>query len=386
MGDPPVRHLPKDVPVFELLRIKKLENGDPDGGQAPKQPSLWRFTTVLTGFNLVPGPNIFGGISFALAVQAAYETIHEEVGAEAAANYAVYSLQGSFCAPAPAQHAVHISIETIRRSRSFITRLVTLSQHSVSSDGGPRKFMVAVCDFVLKGRPSLVEFDTPPLNPVTQGQWKKATELPSPIKVLEQRMKEAETKGDETLLAALKSEHDFRNWWNGFCIHVPPPDSLLKDTYMERVRDLPTAQDELSIPDRRLADWFRILPDLSEASLAKISAQRPDCVPFRSTSFHRVCLAAMLDQVIPIAAVSVAKVPEQESAATVTLDFAVRFHRDDDLDANRWFLREVRSHTASSGRSLNMSTVWDEMGRIVATNSEQCLYSPRPAPKKAARL
>ncbi|KAK0549631.1 hypothetical protein OC846_003982 [Tilletia horrida] len=386
MEDSPLtRPLPRDVPVYELLRIRKIKDEGLDTHWAPEQSGRWAYTTVLTGLTLFPGPNVFGGISFALSVQAAYESIHEELGAEAAASYAVYSFQGSFCSPAPAQHVIQISVETIRKSRSFITRLVTLCQNS-TKDGSPRKFLVAVCDFVLKGRPSMVEFDTPSVNPVTLGRWKTPSELPPPMDALKARMQQARAAGDDALLDKLERELGFRRCWNGFCELVTPPESLLKDNFLLRARTEPTSQDHLSVPRRRLADWFRILPDLSEVSLAQLSAQRPECVPFRPTSFHKVCIAFLCDQVIPAAALAVAKVPSETTSSAVTLDFSVRFHRDDDLDANQWFLREVHSHTASSGRSLNMATVWDGRGRIVATVTEQCLYSPRPPSKTAARL
>ncbi|KAK0545812.1 hypothetical protein OC845_004909 [Tilletia horrida] len=375
MSKPPqARRLPKDLPLYELFRIRKGRTSEASFDRT------WAFETALVGFVAIPGSTIFGGIIFACSVQAAFESIVDELGLPAASKFALYSFQGAFTSPAFAHLPLKIAVESARTSRGFVTRVVRCFQEDPAKAGSRRNVLIAICDFNAKGRPSLVEFDTPPLDPTTGRPWLKASECPDPVQEVAAQTKQARADSDEATLNNLYLQSEFRSWFNGLCEYVCPPNSLTRDSYFTLGSTNPSTQDRLSIHKRRLADWSRVSADISESALSRISAEQPDCVPFRPESFQYVCLAFMLDTILPRALMAVAKVPLFSEETAVTLDFCMRFHRDHGLDATKWLLRETHSTVAASGRSLNVGTLWDEEGRIVATISEQCLNTPRKTP------
>ncbi|CAD6893076.1 unnamed protein product [Tilletia controversa] len=370
-----VPRLPADKPVYELLRIKKID----DLCDAGKQ--TWVYETALPGYTTFSRPAVFGGISLCVGLQAGSASLFEEMDEKDAAEFRPYSYQGSFLGPALPKFAIRITVTTIRSTRSFVTRLLTLSQPDPKDPDGSskrRNTLVAICDFARRGRPALLEFDTPALNPVTGRPWERPSELPSLYDVLDEKKARAKAAGDQDELKRLMQEGQFNTLWYGFLDTKTPKDSLLAQTYWTTQNQLPTTQDNLPVTDRVLSDWFRFVPDLSDKGVAKISAERPDCVPFRPSTVHNAFFAFALDLVVPTTSLLLTKTPRRAAAPDFSLDFSIRFHREDGLDVNRWTLRQLKTLTAADGRTFNQVTLWDEDGRIIATVSQQGHLAPRP--------
>ncbi|KAK0528736.1 hypothetical protein OC834_003956 [Tilletia horrida] len=372
-----VQQLPSDIPHYELLRIKKL---DALCNPAEKK---WVYETVLTGYSLwTQRPAIFGGVSLGLGVQAAFDSIYEELGPRDAAEFRAYSYQGTFAGPASALHAIQIEVTTVRSTRSFVTRIVTLSQQDPTKPGLRRKTLVAICDFARRGRTPLVEFDAPALNPVTGKPWEKPEVLELYRTELSQRLEREQQSGDSDAARFSRLEGKFLGRWDGFLEYKLPPDSLTYQSSWAIRPDKPaTTQDNVPVTDRVMVDYFRVVPDLSPANLVRISAKRPDCVPFRPETTTTTLFAFVLDQLVPIIPIVATKTPRKDAAPDVSLDFSIRFHREDGIDLNKWSLRQFKCLTAGAGRSFNQITVWDEEGRITGTISQQGHLVPAQPPK-----
>ncbi|CAD6967404.1 unnamed protein product [Tilletia controversa] len=379
MSSPPsksdVAQWPAGRPMYELLRIKKIDELCDPGKQT------WVYETALSGYSIFPRPAIFGGISLCVGLQAGAASLFEEMEDKDAAEFRPYSYQGSFLGPALAKFAIRITVTTTRSTRSFVTRILTLSQPDPKNplDSSKRRnTLVAICDFARRGRQALLEFDAPALNPVTGRPWERPSELPSEYDLLDEKLKQAKAGGDQDELKRLAQKAAFNARWIGFLDFKTPKDSLMAQTYWTAHNHLPTTQDSVPVTDRVLSDWFRFVPDLSDKGVAKISAERPDCVPFRPSTAHNTFFAFALDQLIPITPVVVTKTQRREAAPDFSLDFSIRFHREDGLDVNRWTLRQMKSLTAADGRSFNQVVLWDEDGRILATISQQGHLVPWP--------
>ncbi|KAE8244145.1 hypothetical protein A4X13_0g6800 [Tilletia indica] len=88
--------LPSEWSMYELLRIKKVDElCDP-------VRRTWVFETALVGYSLFLRPAVYGGISLGVGIQAAFETLFEELGEQDASEFRAYSYQGSFLGPASA--------------------------------------------------------------------------------------------------------------------------------------------------------------------------------------------------------------------------------------------------------------------------------------------
>ncbi|KAK0533255.1 hypothetical protein OC835_003074 [Tilletia horrida] len=382
-GGKEVLKLPKHIPHYELLRIKRLPDAlsDPAG-------RTWVYETVLSGYTLWKSRSaLYGGVSLGLGVQAAFDSIFDELGPQKAAEFRAYSYQGTFAGPASAQYAIRIEVSSVRSTRSFVTRLVTLSQQDPTQPGARRKTLVAICDFARRGRAALVEFDAPALNPLTAQAWERPETLETHAELTAQRLARARESGDEEALRVAQAEERFRDGWDRFLRFRMPRDSLTYQTAWTHKSDPPqTTQDPLAVTDRVMVDYFRVVPDLSPAHLARISAERPDCVPFRAgMSTTTTFFAFVLDQGVPIIPIIATKTPRHAAAPDVSLDFSIRFHREDGIDLNKWSLRQFKCLTAAAGRSFNQVTVWDEAGRIMGTISQQGHVAPAQ-PQRGSKL
>ncbi|KAE8222613.1 hypothetical protein CF319_g4228 [Tilletia indica] len=371
----PMPALPKDIPIYELLRIKKIDElCDPS-----KQ--TWVYETTLVGYSIFDRPAIYGGVSLCVGLQAGFASLFEELDEKDAVEFRPYSFQGSFLGPAIPKFAIRITVATLRSTRSFVTRVITLSQPNPADPAQRRNTLVAICDFARRGREALLDFSAPPLNPVTGQPWERPSELRTLADTVFERRNRAEADKDEVEFERLEWEHLAASLWAGFIDYKVPKDSLLGQTCWATQTHLPSTQSHLPVTDRVMSDWFRFVPDFSDGGLAKISAERPDCVPFRPSTVHTTLFAFILDNLVPITPVVVTQTPLNAIAPDVSLDFSIRFHREDGLDVNQWTLRHFKALTAAAGRSFSQITLWNEEGQILATMSQQGHLVPR---KKSA--
>ncbi|KAE8231808.1 hypothetical protein CF326_g3169 [Tilletia indica] len=371
-----VETLPSEWPMYELLRIKKVDElCDP-------VRRTWTFETALVGYSLFPRPAVYGGISLGVGIQAAFETLFEELGEQDASEFRAYSYQGSFLGPASAKYALRITVTSLRSTRSFVTRLITLSQKDPANPSARRNIVSAICDFARRGRTPLVEYHAPALNPVTGKAWERPNELEIHTKLVDELIDQAEASNDDEEYGRALVAKAYAGLWDGFIELKLPKDSLMNQSYWLTHPELPSTQDHLPITERVMVDWFRVVPDLSEASAARISAERPDCVPFRPIAIQTTCLTFVLDQLLPLTAIVISKTPRTAAAHDISLDFSIRFHREDGLDVNKWSFRQFKSLTASAGRSFTQATLWDEDGHTLASISQQGHCCPAPPPRR----
>ncbi|KAK0545815.1 hypothetical protein OC845_004912 [Tilletia horrida] len=377
--------LPEEIPMYELLRLKRLDNlCDPTQG-------TFVYETVLVGYTIFSRPGIFGGISLGVGMQAAFASLFDELDEKEAAEFRAYSYQGAFLGPALSKFAIRITVTTLRKTRSFVTRVVTLSQQDPARPDVRRNTLVGVCDFARRGRKGLPEFSAPAHNPLTNKPWQRPEELPSESEDVQQRIEAAKKSNDTELIKNLEREFAFSGRWNPFLEYRIPTDSVMRQTFWGTKSDAITNQDELPPTDRVMADWFRVKPDLSERGIAAASAKQPDCVPLRPVPMHTTIFTFLLDQIVPLTPILIQKIPRRAASPDVSLDFSIRFHREDGLDVNKWTLRHWKGLTAAAGRSFSQVTLWNEQGDIIATMSQQGHYVPAPprpngAAKPAAKL
>ena len=73
-----------------------------------------------------------------------------------------------------------------------------------------------------------------------------------------------------------------------------------------------------------------------------------------------------------------------DSAACSSLDFALRFFRD--VDVNCWHLKEISTSAGAGGRTFSECWIWDEEGRAVASMSQQSIMRVLPEKKEKGKL
>lgn len=119
-----------------------------------------------------------------------------------------------------------------------------------------------------------------------------------------------------------------------------------------------TTQDDLEMPYRTSAEWFRSRE------------------PFTSAAQQCAYLAYVMDgptSWLPL-------LHEQKSvgdfAAVASLEFALRFFTSE-LRCEEWHMKEVKSTAAGECRTFHEGKVWDESGKLVCSMTQQDIARPK---------
>ena len=287
-------------------------------------------------------PIAYGGYAIAVACKAACLSVPE--------GYRIYSFMGNFLGPAYTDRPLRVSSRTIRQTRTFATRHVEVSQKQ--DDGGLRVCLFATADFQAKEEGSMFEYSRPPSK-----KYSHHKDLPTVLEAaaallatgkVNQESHDAFAKAFQVLACLFEGRQ---------C-----PEGIFHQNLNGLAKHLPHRQDHLPITSRTTADWFRSREHLPTPidSVTALTFYSDGALSFCPLSFSHLYL--------------------DDSAACSSLDFALRFFRN--VDVNQWHLREISTNAGSGGRTFSECWIWDEQGRAVATMSQQSIMRVLPQKEK----
>lgn len=287
----------------------------------------------------------YGGYALATACKAACLTVP--------AGYHLYSMLGNYLGPAYTDRQLHANVRTIRQTRTFATRQVEVSQ--IQDNGEPRVCLIAIADFQVKEKASLLEYSKTPSQ--KYANWKEcATQTETYQKLVDEgKVSQQLVDYHGQRFNVLKDMYELR----------PCPTGIFAQNLYGVAKTLPHSQDDVASAERTTADWFR-------------------CRETLATPVEQITnLTFLIDSAIAFLPLSFNHMWFDDVAAVSSLDFALRFFQngktDDDaegIDVNQWHLREMKTGVASTGRSYGESWIWDERGRAVACMSQQSILRP----------
>lgn len=320
---------PSPKPFTEQLAFKELEENTWTTLHPPQ-----RMGNAL--------PIAYGGYAIAVACKAACLSVPE--------GYHIYSFMGNYLGPAYTDRPLRASTRTIRQTRTFATRHVEVSQ--IQDNGKLRVCLFATADFQVKEKGSMFEYSHPPSKKYSHHEG-----LPSALEAASNLL----TTGKVN-----KESHDA--YAKAFAVSAslfdvrPCPEGIFAQNLSGLAKSLPHTQDSLEITSRTTADWFRSserLPTPTD-NLAALTFYSDGALSFCPLSFTHLYL--------------------DDSAACSSLDFALRFFRN--VDVNQWHLREISTNVGSEGRTFSQCWIWDEEGRAVANMSQQSIMRVLPQKEK----
>ena len=281
----------------------------------------------------------YGGCTLGVAASAAH--------ADVPMQYRLYSMTGHFLGPALTDRNLLCSVRDLRRTRTFITKLVEVSQ-TLDSDT-QRTCLVTSIDFHKVEPESLLEYCKPP----TRKYQTPATlaTVPQLRRSMVDRgvLSEEVSKFHEASFSLLLGLFDFRY----------SPEGVSGQNLHGWVRKTQTTQDHLPIEKRRAADWFKCKEKLQDPSQ------------------HASTLAFVLDAAISFLPLTLQSLSLADAGACSTLDFALRI-LDNDLDLNAWHLREMKTIAGGNGRTYSESQLWNSEGKMIASMTQTSILRPEP--------
>jgi acyl-CoA thioesterase II len=288
----------------------------------------------------------YGGYALATACKSAYASVPS--------GYHLYSLLGNYLGPAYIDRPLRANVRTIRQTRTFATCQISVSQ--LRDDSEDRVCLVAIADFHVKEVASLLTYSKPPSQ-----SYSHHKDLPAQDQVSQQLLDEG--KITKKLLEAHAKTFGLMA---GIFDQRPCPESVFAQNLFGMAKHVATTQDSLPLTERSTADWFRCL--------------EPQSTPAENLT----SLAFIIDSAIAFLPLSFSHMWFDNVSACSSLDFALRFFvSGDEVDLEKWHLREMKTSVGGEGRSYGESWVWDESGRAVACMSQQSILRPPPANAKA---
>lgn len=283
-------------------------------------------------------PIAYGGYALAVACKAACLSVPE--------GYQIYSFMGNYLGPAVTDRPLLATTRTIRQTRTFATRHVEVSQKQ--DDGKSRVCLFATADFQVKEKGSMFEYSRPPSKPYSDHAG-----LPSTLEAAANLLASGKIS---------KSQHDafaktFAVNASLFTVH-PCPEGIFAQNLTGLAKTLPHSQDALPLSSRTTADWFH------------------SATPLATPIDHLAALAFYSDGALSFCPLSFSHLYLDDSAACSSLDFALRFFGDVDLE--KWNLREISTNAGSGGRTFSECWIWDEQGKAVASMSQQSIMRVLP--------
>ncbi|PKS08137.1 hypothetical protein jhhlp_005412 [Lomentospora prolificans] len=315
--------------LCEQVSVKEIE---PDRFQALFHPAKFGNT----------GNIAFGGYALGIGVQAACQTVP--------ATHLLYSATGSFLGPVVTTSKPLCIVRRIRDTRTFATRQVEIVQKH--EDGSVRICMIILADFHKKEPETLLRYSTPPSRTYSEPD-KCLSPADASREMVRQGIIPVESITDlDTRFGLLSRYFELRQ----------TPEGISGQNLSGVAKHLPTNQDNLPIPSKTSADWFRARCTVKSwqdqyAGLAFIMDGYLASLPFAHSGFFF-----------------------EDVAACSSLDFALRVFTDE-IDLNQWNLRELKSISADMGRTYTESRLWNESGKLIANMTQQCILRPHPTNK-----
>mgnify|MGYP002715204320 FL=1 len=339
----------------------------------------WVFEAVsLPGRAGNQQPIAYGGCAIATALNAAGQTIKAEP------RFVPYSVTGHFLGPASLDERYVCEVQAVRDTRSFATRYVTVKQ---KIKGEMRSVLALTLDMIASklstrealDRAQATGKEAAKVQSLLRYQPKAKTELDNIVKLesSDEHLKRRLDSGDVDEFQ-IQAYHEFLGLWNKVFDTRIVLESIMTQNLFG-LKECETSQDHLSIPDRRVFDWFRLFQSLPPAREGnQLTAGGPDGqLPQTTVMAHLCAVAFALDGGLAFAPISLSNEQMFKAGAASTLDFAQRYHTDV-IDANKWMLREIQSVTAGWQRTFSEAQVFDQDGELVASCSQQCVLRAAP--------
>ncbi|KAF2247880.1 acyl-CoA thioesterase II [Trematosphaeria pertusa] len=279
----------------------------------------------------------YGGFAVSVAAKAACLSVPD--------SYHLYTLMGNFLGPALTDRPLRASTRPIRKTRTFATCQVEVSQ--LQDNGESRPCLVALADFQVKEKGVLLEYSAPPR--LQYSHWKDCL---SAKDRLEKMLREGKISPE--MAARFKPSFGMADtlFESRHC-----PEGIAAQNLMGLAKSLPTTQDALPLTQKSTADWSRCRSGLPSATdnIAAVAFLMDGAISFAPLMFSRMFLG--------------------DSKACSSLDFALRVFRNE-VQFEEWHLREIVTHVGAEGRTYSESRLWDEGGACVACMTQQSILRP----------
>jgi acyl-CoA thioesterase II len=287
----------------------------------------------------------YGGCAIGLAIQAACKTTKP--------GYFLYTALGTYLGPALTDRRVHCSVRRLRDTRTFATRQVELSQ--VQDDGTTRLCMAILADFQVREPASMYAYSAPPRRAYSAPDACPDSKAAAAAMVARGLL----TPEGERQFGVMHGRKD-RFMETRLC-----PEGVAAQNLSGLVPDVKTTQDGLAATEKTTANWTRVrhaMPDPNDR-YAGLGFIMDEALSFWPLTLHNKGL--------------------HDAAACSSLDFSLRFFRED-FDLTKWHLREWVTIAAAGGRTYTESRLWDEDGNMVADMTQQSILRPKPGLIKAS--
>ena len=344
-----------------------------------KTQDPWVFEAVsLPGRAGNQQPIAYGGCALATALNAAGQTIKAEP------RFVPYSVTGHFLGPATLDERYICEVRAVRDTRSFATRYVTVKQ---KIKGEMRPVLALTLDMIASklstrealDRAKATGKEAAKVQSLLRYQPNAKTQLDNVLKLehtdehLRRRLESGDI--DESHVAMY---NEFLGLWNDLFDTRIVPESIMTQNLLG-LKDGPTSQDHLSIPERCIFDWFKLFQKLPPADQGNhLTEGGPDGqLPQTTVMAHLCAMAFAMDGALAFVPISLSNEQLLKAGAASTLDFAQRYHTDV-IDANKWMLREMRSVTAGWQRTFSEAQAFDQDGELIASCSQQCVLRAAP--------
>lgn len=269
----------------------------------------------------------YGGQALSQSVTAAFHSLPVN-----AANFQLYSLQGSYLGPASTDLETTFVVQAIRTTRKFCTRQVIASQRD-------RNVLIALLEFHDPEEP-FMEYSCPEFYG-RWDTWPTAREHARGVLPPERAALFEQTFG------VLMDTFDSR--WN--------MNTMAAQTVFGMApKGTPTPQDKEILSRRTNSGWVRCPEDVD-----------------KTADKYAIC-AYLLDSVLAFLPLSITSRPLTAAAAVATLDFSLRFHRPPDL--SRWCMTEQHTENGAFGRTYSICKLYDEDLTEIAVMSQTCILRP----------
>lgn len=269
----------------------------------------------------------FGGSSLAIAISAAFQ--------ESRSDFHLYSIGGYFIRPAKTDRKLFCHVENVRKSKSFETREIRLTQEH--EDGNTKICLIALADFHVLEPKSMVAFSTAP---------------------------------ELVTLPACISEQSLQN---------PPQDSCSgSDLYhdIEKFIETQTLYPGTSPVNLRIHEQEGLTGKLTKPFPQSIHTERFRVRnPLYDEAEQISALAFYMDKGLAYIPALHHGYHPSEANACASLDFSLRFF-EHELNLNDWHYTEQKSFVANHSRVYSEGRVWDSKGRLLASMTQQTILRP----------
>jgi acyl-CoA thioesterase II len=291
----------------------------------------------------------YGGCALAVAITAAHASL------PSTGTYRLYSATGSYLGPSLTDRILGISVRKLRDTKVFATRQVEVFQ--TLDDWTERMCMFVLADFQQPEPRALLTYSVKPALPLI--------DVESALSSAEQAQRLVENGVLHPKLARLRSvmfalgDRHFDT--------KPHPDGVMAQNSTGMAKAAVTSQDSLPLTSKLSSDYIK-------------SKQK-----MQSPGDNMAALAFLLDGALSFVPLSHDHKFIDDAGACSSLEFALRVFSNN-IDINRWKLRELGTIVGGEGRTYSEGRLWDEDKNLIANMTQQCILRPLPEKKSNAKL